>query len=78
MFFRRILLPGILLALFGLCSCGKKQELPLEESQVVGVTITPVPTPTRVPYEAYPKAIISKDGTTFVNEYLIAQEEGKN
>ena len=51
--------------------CGGKQDVAPEEMQVLGITITPVPTPTRMPYALYPKAAVTKDNITFVNEYLL-------
>lgn len=56
------------------CGCGKKKKDPASE-RVLKISITPEPSPTQKPDETDKEAVVTKDGITMVNEYLISQEE---
>ena len=76
-----IILMLIMVSLLLFSGCGKKQKEPLdkEATEVLKLTITPAPSPTPMPAETYPKAVIEKDGVTFVNQYILddARASGK-
>lgn len=55
------------------CGCGEKKKDPAGE-QVLKITITPEPSPTVKPEEIDQNAVVTNDGVTMVNEYLISQE----
>ena len=55
------------------CGCGKKKKDPASE-QVLKISITPEPSPTQKPDEIDKDTVVTKDGVTMVNEYLISQE----
>ncbi|GEM_PF-4182291 len=91
---RNIFLRGTLLFMIlaggaALSGCGGSQSssdaaAPVVEEEavrVIEITITPPPvviTPTPVFEEKYPQAVVSKDGITFINQYLVNVADGEN
>lgn len=54
------------------CGCGKKKTDPAA-SQVLKISITPEPSPTPEPEQINADAIVTRDGITMVNQYLLDQ-----
>lgn len=57
-----------------LTGCGSKEE-DVTKNQVLKITITPTPAITPSPEELNPKAVVSKDGVTMINLYLLEHPE---
>ena len=63
---------GMVLLCMAASGCGgSKKEADKESTEVMQLTITPQATPTPRPEEVHPEAVVSKDGTTMINGYLM-------
>lgn len=52
------------------CGCGKKKSDPASR-QVLKISITPEATPTLEPEKINKDAVVTNDGITMINEYLV-------
>ena len=65
---------GVLLLICSLltgCGCGKKKERDKTSEEVVRISITPEVTPTPIPEQVNPDAVVTNGGITMVNQYLV-------
>ena len=70
----RIGILGIVLVFLAVSGCGsRKKAEDKEATEVMQLSITPQATPTPRPEEVHPEAVVSRDGTTMINEYLMEQ-----
>lgn len=53
------------------CGCGTKKERDKTAEEVVRISITPEVTPTPVPEQVNPDAVVTNGGITMVNQYLV-------
>lgn len=60
----------LLCVFFAGCGCGKKKSDPASR-QVLKISITPEATPTPEPEKINKDAVVTNDGITMVNEYLV-------
>ena len=75
---RRILITiSIMAAAAGLTGCGEKEEPDEASTRVMQLTITPRPTATPRPKEAFPEATATNEDLTMINMYLVNKGNGK-
>ncbi len=67
---------GALLLSVCLAGCQEK-EVDEASMRVMELTITPRPTATPMPIDAYPKAIATTDDITMINTYLVDHGKGQ-